>query len=232
MKIYRKTFPLLFSIAFFLAACATKEPVLQTGPDVKVTSEGLVRVENSRVDDAFAHPDVDFTKFTSIMIDELDLSQINIVQPDAGIYSARYELWELTDEDRAFVKDLYAEKMAKYVFERSGYTRATEPAENVLRLMVAVARFEPNAPRGANTISSGAGRGAVYTQGVGTITIVGLLQDAGTGQVVARFADTRDQDDNWSRGSEVRNKSEVRRVFDFWAQLFQYRLDALNGKIQ
>jgi hypothetical protein len=127
---------------------------------------------------------------------------------------------------------LYNEKMDKYIFERGGYTQAVEPAQNVLRLRVAVARFEPNAPRGANSISSSAGRGAVYTQGVGTITIVGLLEDAGTGQVVARFADTRDDDDTWSRSSEVRNKAEVRRVFDFWAQLFQYRLDALNGKVQ
>ena len=214
-----------------LVACAATEPTLQSGPDVNVTSEGLVRVENSKVDDAFMRPGVDFTRFTAIMVDPLDLNQVNIIQPDAGVYSSRYQVWELTDDDRAFVQDLYEEKMNQYIFERGGYKRATEPAENVLRIRIAVARLEPSAPKGANTISSSAGRGAVYTQGAGAITIVGLVEDAGTGQVIARFADTKDSPETWSRFSEVRNKTEVRRVFDFWAQLFQYRLDALNGKV-
>ena len=117
--------------------------------------------------------------------------------------------------------------MHRYLFDRGGYGRADQAAPNVLRLTVAIVEIAPTAPKE----TASAGRSRVYSQGAGTISIAGLLWDAGTGQVVARFADTRESGDYWGRNSAFDNKADVRRIFDFWAQLFQYRLDALNGKI-
>lgn len=228
MKNRNLMFPLFLLPALaLLTGCATQEPSLQTGPDAEVTSEGLVRVENSRVDEALMRPDVDFTRFTSIIIDALDLSNVNVIQPANSVRSAGNRKWELTDKDRTYLQDLFQEKMDKYIFDRGGYTRADQAAPDVLRLTVAVVQIAPSAPKETSSI----GRGRTYTRGAGTISIAGVLWDAGTGEVVARFADTRESDDYWGQNSTFNNKAEVRRIFDFWAQLFQYRLDALNGKI-
>jgi hypothetical protein len=219
---------LILAVLPFLAACAMKEPTLQSGPDVNVTSEGLVRVENSRVDDAFMRPDVDFTRFTGIMIDPLDVSNVKVIQPNTDSSINRPRKWELTDEDREFLQDIYLLKMDDYVVQRGGYTPIDEPAENVLRLSVALVKIAPNAPRPSETI----GRNTTLTRGAGAISMAGVLFDAGTGQVIARFGDTRESSDEWRQNLEVSNIAEVRRIFDFWAQLFQYRLDTLNGKNQ
>ena len=218
---------LLVPVLVLLAACTAKEPTLQSGPDAQVTSEGLVRVENSKVDDAFMRPDVDFTRFTGIMIDPLDVSNVKIIQPDNSARTSRNRKWELTDEDREFLQDTFLLKMDDYVIKRGGYTPIDEPAENVLRLSVALVQLAPNAPRPSDSY----GRSTTVTRGAGAISIAGVLFDSGSGQIIARFADTRESSDNWGRNMEVANKSEVRRIFDFWAQLFQYRLDALSGKI-
>ena len=219
---------ILYSLAFLLiaSACTMPEPTLQSGPGTNVTFEGLVRVENSRVDDAFMHPDVDFKRFTGIMIDPLDVSNVKIIQPDTSAYTSRSREWELTDKDRQFLQDTYIVKMDDYVIQRGGYTAIDEPAENVLRLKVALVQIAPNAPKPKDTF----GRSTTITRGAGAISVAGVLFDAGTGQVVARFGDTRESSDQWKRNLESVNKSEVRRIFDFWAQLFQYRLDALTGK--
>ena len=218
---------LVGAAVLLLTACAMPEPSLQTGPDAEVTAEGLVRVENSRVDDAFMRPDVDFSRFTGIMIDPLDVSNVNIIQPDKSSFSSRTKKWELTDEDREFLQDTYILKIDEYVIQRGGYTPIDEPANNVLRLRVSLVQIAPNAPRPSDTI----GRSTTFTRGAGAISIAGVLFDAGSGQVVARFVDTRESSDDWRRNLESVNRSEARRVFDFWAQLLQYRLDALTGKI-
>ena len=125
MKNRNLMFPLfLLPVLALLSGCATQEPSLPTGPDAEVTSEGLVRVENSRVDEALMRPDVDFTRFTGIMIDTLDLSNVKVIQPSNSVRSAGNRKWELTDEDRAYLQNLFQEKMDKYIFDRGGYTRA------------------------------------------------------------------------------------------------------------
>ena len=218
---------LLVPVLILLAACTAKEPTLQSGPDAQVTSEGLVRVENSRVDDAFMNPDVDFNRFTGIMIDPLDVSNVKIIQPDTSSYSTRSKKWELTDEDRKYLQDTYVLKMDDYVIQRGGYKPIDEPAENVIRLSVALIQIAPSAPKPKDTY----GRSTTFTSNAGAISVAGVLFDSGTGQVIARFADTRESTDRWQRNLESSNKAEIRRIFDFWAQLFQYRLDVLTGKI-
>lgn len=219
----------LYSLAslLMLSACATPEPTIQTGPGAQISSEGLVRVENSRVDDAFMNPDVDFKRFTGIMIDPLDVSDVKIIQPDTSAYATRSKKWELTDEDRKYLQDTYILKMDDYVIQRGGYKPIDEPAANVLRLKVALIQIAPSAAKPKDTV----GRSTTFTSNAGAISVAGVLFDSGTGQVIARFADTREATDRWQRNLESNNKAEIRRVFDFWAQLFQYRLDALTGNI-
>lgn len=59
--------PLFIAAAALLAACAG-EPTIQSGPDAETSFDGLVKIDNSRFANAWADPDVDFTRYDKILI--------------------------------------------------------------------------------------------------------------------------------------------------------------------
>ena len=57
----------LILLSLFVVACTSAPPALQTGPDAERTYDGLVRVNNSRFQDAWADPEVDFSEYNKVM---------------------------------------------------------------------------------------------------------------------------------------------------------------------
>ena len=57
----------LILLSLFVVACTSAPPALQTGPDAERTFDGLVRVDNSRFQDAWADPEVDFGQYNKVM---------------------------------------------------------------------------------------------------------------------------------------------------------------------
>ena len=227
---WMKTRILMLPIACLVAACA-QDPVIQTGPDAEVIGEGLHKVDNSRMDEAFVDPDVDFSSFDKLFIAQLDVSDVEVIQPpDDTALTARKVEWVLTDDDRGFLQTTYAEKMMRYLIERGGYVLAEKPSDNVMVVRIAVQQIAPTASKDDRE-SRGIGRSAVFTEGAGSITIKGVIQDGGSGKVVAAFWDRKESAKHWGENDRFHNKADVRNIFDYWAQLFQYRLDVINGKV-
>ena len=50
-----------------LAACQT--PAMQSGPNAEVTYDGLVRVDNTRIDNAWVRPGMDLAAYDSVMLE-------------------------------------------------------------------------------------------------------------------------------------------------------------------
>ena len=50
-----------------LAGCAAKESSIQTGPDAEVTFDGLHKVDNSAFKNAWADPDIDFSRYSKFI---------------------------------------------------------------------------------------------------------------------------------------------------------------------
>ena len=231
MNAYRKLSAFgYFAILLLLAACATQQPTVQTGPDAEMIGNGLYKVDNSRVDEAYMDPDVDFTRFEDIFIVQLDVSNVNIVQPDTSSMRGRHREWELTEEDRTLLQNIYLDKMYRYLFDRGAYLEAERPGENTLTVKVAIVQIAPTAPKD-DSRSRTTGRGGIYTEGAGSISIKGVLKDGGTGKIIAVFSDTRESSTFWGENDRFNNLADVKNIFDYWAQLFQYRLDEWNGKI-
>jgi hypothetical protein len=128
-----------------LAAC-NQQPTIQTGAGAEMIGDGLYKVDNSKVDEAYMDPDVDFTQFEDIFIVQLDVSNVNIVQPDRGSMRGRHVKWELTDEDRTLLQNIYLDKMYRYLFDRGGYQEAERPGENTLTVKIAITEIAPTAP--------------------------------------------------------------------------------------
>ena len=58
---------MMVSMLFGVVACTSAPPELQTGPGAERTFDGLVRIDNSRFRDAWADPEIDFSRYKKVM---------------------------------------------------------------------------------------------------------------------------------------------------------------------
>ena len=223
------SYTLLVSIAgaALLAGCAVSEPTVQTGPDAETLNDNLYKVDNSSVDESYIDPSVDFSRFDKILITQLDVSNVEVVELRQT--SARRVSWEISDQDLALVQNIYAVAMNKHIFEEGGYQQATEAGENVLLLRIALKEVAPTAPFDT-TQNRGIGRTSYYTEGSGSLTIKGTLQDGGSGEIIGVFADEHESADFWGQNDRFNNLQDVKNIFNDWARLFRNKLDKANGK--
>ncbi len=212
-----------------LAACASQPPTVQSGPDAETIDDRLYKVDQSRVDESYIDPTVDFSRFDKIFIAQLDVSKVEVVELRQT--SARRVNWDLSENDLALVQNIYAVAMNKHVFEEGGYQSATEAGENVLMIRIALKEVAPTAPFDTNQ-NRGIGRTAYYTEGSGTLTIKGVLQDGGSGEIIGIFSDEHKSDDFWGQNDRFNNRQDVKNIFNDWARLFRSSLDRANGKSQ
>jgi hypothetical protein len=219
----------LILVLALLAAACTSEPTIQKGPDAEILGGNLHRVDNSRAGLAYVDPDVDFSRYTRLMIDPLGVDNVEIIQPQGGgVTRPRSGDWELTQRDKDDLRRIFAEVMQNNLQEKGDYPIVSEPGDDVLRITAALTALEPSAaaddPR-----SRGVGRARVYTEGAGTTHIKVVFTDSETGEVLALVEDSKTSQDLWGVNNRVTNLSDVRRHFNSWARAIRARLDIING---
>ena len=202
--------------------------VAPANPDSEVVDENLYRIDDSKLANAYADPTVDWQSYDKIFVAELDVSNVKVKQPPRGAARRPPTAFTLTDEDRQLLQSLYAQKMYQRVFEEGGYTQATQTGPNTLLVRVGIIQIAPTAARD-DSKSRGASRTVTYTQGSGSISIEGILQDGETGELLAIFSDTHEGSRFWGRNDRFHNRRDVARIFDYWARLFVKELDKVHG---
>lgn len=219
----RRLLPILF--AAVLAACAPATPTLQTGPEVERTYDGLVPVANARFAEAWARPDVDWARYTKIMVAQAQF-QFRAAREMSATAARRNtgDEFAISDANRAKliseVTSIFREELARS--ER--FTVVSQPGPDVLlvsgALLDIVSRVPPDMP----------GRGDIYLDRVGEATLVLQLQDAMSGEVLARAAERRAAEraggSTMSWSTPVSNWAEVRRLARRWAVKLREGLDS------
>jgi len=226
--VYRfiRTKLLFISLSLLLFACAVPQPAVQTGADSEVIDGNLHRVDNAAVTEAYVDPGFDIDNYEKILIEPLDVSRIALINPD---YSRSDSNWQLNEKDRVYLAQRYRTSMIKNFFGLGGYTAALQPGQGVLRIQVALTQVGPsNSPgRTAGSIIMPA---RSSTSSGGAIGIVGIVEDSGTGNVVARFVDVRQCPSNWALSNELGNREEAKFLFESWARLFVFRMQENRKK--
>ncbi len=196
----------------------------------EVIAESLVRVEDSKLESAFAKPGVDWTRYEKILVAQLDVSNIEVVQPpeSGSIQRQRSKELELSDVDLSLLQGLYAQKMQKRVFDDGGYSQAQLPGPDTLMIRIAIVQIKTTAIRNDN--EKRAVSTTVYTQGGGSVSIKGILQDGESGELLAYFTDTREDSPFWRKNDRFTNRRELGNIFDSWARQFVKQLDEIYGK--
>jgi hypothetical protein len=218
----------VISAALVLSAC-TGTPQVQTGEDAEVVMETLHRVDNSRAQLAYVDPDADLAKYSKVLVRPLGVNKIEIKQPSNSGSAVRNRDWELTEEDKVGLQNIYHEAMVKQLEEKGGYEVVDTAGDDVLEIAAMITGIAPTGPKDDNH-SRPIGRNQVYTDGAGSIAVAVVYGDSETGEVIGLAKDVRGSNSHWGSNNSVSNKAEVRRIFTGWAISIREGLDRVHSR--
>ncbi len=211
-----------------LAACTTPDPVIE--PDAP-TYDGMVPVRDSGLREAWVKPDIDLSRYERMLLLPIEV-QFRAVRPTAGTTLGRSQDREfpISPADQKRLVDIVTGVFREELAKSRHLTLTTEPGPDVLlvrtSLLDIVSKVPPEEP----------GRNEIFLDEVGEATLVLELQDAQSGETLARAVDRRAadpvdyMDTNVSRVTSVQAWSEVRRVARRWASTVTQRIDQLHTR--
>jgi Protein of unknown function (DUF3313) len=196
----------------------------------KTNSAGLADVKHSGMTVAMADPNAHFAQYKSVLIADLDFSQLQIIQPQDS--SPRYGKFTLSDEDKEALSKGFREQVGKELSDNGGYTVITDlntqPSPALLVLVAQMVRLQPNAPREKSAIGVDSARDRTYTPGAGSMTLEAKLVDSSTGKTVALVGDTLTDTDVWAQNDPVSNRGAVERAFSDWGRALRHQLQSFS----
>ncbi len=183
---------------------------------------GLVEMKSRYFDEVYGQSTAPIAGLTKIYIEDLDMENVEIDQPDGG--RVRYE-WELTEKDRAGLNEWYRDAMAQRIEKLDGYQIVNAPGTDVITISAELLELDPTAPKD-DFRSRDAGT-SYYTEGAGEMTIAIEVSQGDT--VYLELVDDEDAGRNWGYNSKVRNQSDVKWVFKRWADRLVKQMDWNNS---
>jgi hypothetical protein len=204
---------LLFPLGITCAFAADAPPA--------TTDDGLVRVEDSKLDLVYRRPGVDMAGYTKLMLDPVEVAFKKQWTRDFRQVSTHDRERIRTELAKEF-HDIFVEELTK----DGGYTIVTEPGPDVLRVAGGIYDLYINAP---DTMS--AGRSHTYALSTGEATLGAELIDSESGAVVARATDRERARESatmqWITRSQ--NRADARAMLRKWAKAAREGLDAARG---
>jgi hypothetical protein len=186
--------------------------------------DGLVRVENRRLDHMYLLPDVSFAGYTRVRLDPIEVSFYRNWNPN------RSPSQRLRGSDVENIKSSLATEFRRVLSDtltRGGYTLVDEDGEDVLRVQAAIVNLYVTAPSAAAP-----GRSRTFVANTGQMTLVAELRDSVTGQLLARAVDTvrGRRTAGFQLASPVTNMADARRAMSQWADVLLMGLDDAEGR--
>ena len=211
----RSLIVVLLSIAVTACSTTPTEPALGH----EASFDGLRRVSNSSISQAWIRPDLDLSGYTEVLPMYAGTQYVP-TKPAAGPGARAPFPISATNRGRidAMVKEVFDAALAKS--ER--FTVTSSPGPKVLTVMTALADVESNVP------PSIPGRSDIYLNRVGAATLVLELRDSESNAVLARFFDRRAAASGFTGAvpsNAPRNTAEVRAVLVSWSERLRQRLD-------
>jgi hypothetical protein len=194
---------------------------MQSGPNAEVSFDGLVKVDNTRMDTAWVRPEIDLSGYNRIMLLSAGITYRSVREANR-LYSSRASEFPLDEGQRerieASVREVFNEELAKI----DRFEIVSEAGPDTLALtgaMTDVVSFVP---------PEGAGRVDYYLSTLGAATLVLELSDSMSGQVLARAVDSRAIEVEFGgRSNSVSNRFELELELDDWADDIRSGLESL-----
>jgi hypothetical protein len=216
---------LLTFAAMTIAGCSSAPPTIQQGPDAEVSFDGLHVVDNSAFRQAWADPDIEFSRYNKIMPGGA-FFEFRAVKRTSNTQSARSRTREFyIDEDaRARLEEEVTAIFAEELANSTRFTVTDEPGPDVLIIrggLHDIVSFVPPEP---------IGRGEIWLSSVGEITLLLEVVDSLSGEVIARAVERRAAERGGGmaiQANRVTTWAELRRLTRRWATRLRDGLDAI-----
>lgn len=197
----------------------------ESAPEINTAGMQLVKKDNRG--EIYADPDVDWTVYSKIMLDEATVAFRRNWQRDQN----RNRGARVSDSDMEKIKanlaGLFDEVFVEELGANGGFEMVEEAADDVLRITPHIVDLDVYAP--AVTTST---RNRSYTDSSGRMTLKLELYDSVTGDLIAAASDRRESPDRgymqWT--TSVSNKADARRMLQKWAKALNERLAEATGK--
>jgi hypothetical protein len=186
--------------------------------------DGLTRVKLKGMDSAYVRPGADFSTYTKIIIDPIQVAFSKNWDKESTVYKHKLTTQELDDIKQRLGK-LAEETFAKEFSKKNGIEVVTEPGPDVLRFSSAIVDLWPRA-----VDTQEPGRNYVYTTSAGSAVLYAELRDSETGQLIGRVVDGREARNSgtmrWT--NSVENTAEARAMVADWARILRKRYEAVR----
>lgn len=212
-------------ITSLTAGCSVNKPH-EKATQEKAQAQGMNAVYNSRFDGTFVAPGIDFSKYKKILVEQLDMENVEIIQPSSE--PLRRTPWTLKADDKAYYQERYTEALVNNLVADGVYTTVTSPGADVLVLKSRILQIAPLASK--DDIEGRPGVMKVYSEGMGRMTIEMSLYDSESGKALGIITDQRDLGRIWEENNRVTNNIQVRLAFNAWLKKLRSELDALSKR--
>lgn len=204
--------------------CATKPPTAQTGPDAEVSFDGLHKFDNTRVDVAWAVPDLDLSGYWKILPVNVGIEYREV--KNRGTTTAARSSggpFFIDDKARAQFEALVDEIVMEELKKSSRFEVVDEPGPGTLIVSGGLLNVTSQVP--PDTV----GRSRIYLSSVGEATLVLEIRDSETNRILGRAVDRRAAETiggTFTISNTVTTNAEVRRLIRYWGTLVR---EALEG---
>ncbi len=216
---------LLTFAAMAIAGCTSAPATIQQGADAEVSFDGLHAIDNSIFREAWADPDIDFSRYSKFMPGGA-FFEYRAVKKRSGTtraISSQSEFY-IDDKAREKLKEVVSEIFNEELAKSSRFTVTDAPGPDVLIIRGGLHDIVSMVPPEI------IGRGDVYLSSVGEITLILEVVDSMSGEVIVRAVERRALDRSGGmamRSSTVNTWAEVRRVTRRWATKLRDGLDSI-----
>lgn len=212
---------------FVSAAASSMLATLVTGtafaadPPPPVSHDGLELVKKARYDVVYRRPGVDFSVYSKIMLDPVEV---------AFKKQWTQDFRQVSNNERERIRSELAKEFHKVFVEeleqKGGYKIVGAPGPDVLRVTAAVVELYINAPDTMQT-----GRSRTYALSTGEATLVAEARDSESGEVIARAADRERARESMTLQwiTRAQNRADARAMLKKWAGALREGLDEARG---
>lgn len=178
--------------------------------------EGLVRVRSDKIELVYLAPEADFRPFTKVLLEPSEMAMRSNWLRDQRRSSAASLGNQPTERDITRALERGQQQFDSYfteAFTSAGFTIATEPGPDVLRIRSGVVDIDVTSP------DVGAGRTRTFSEEAGAGTLVVEARDSVTNALLGRAIERRVAGDNgpWLR-TAASNRADFDRLFRRWAE--------------
>ena len=214
---YRLTLGLLSLLV--AAGCATPSS------DNTVSFDGLVRVTDTRMDEAWARPDFDPAAYAKIMFQGAGI-EYRPVKPASRTRFGSQTQFPISDANKERLRAVVAEEFRRELSNLQGYEIVDKAGPDTLLLVVGLQDVVSHVP------PEMVGRHEIYLSEVGTATLVLEFRDSESGAILVRGADRRAAErygQEFQRSSPVTNWPVVKRLAATWARGLRRGIDDMRA---